>query len=167
MPDHAPFLNHPGLPGPFGALMDEYARAAEDFCRVLEMVDLEVFTRKQDSQDPDTRSIQDMCAHAIGAAHRYADYIRKARGLPFVELFTLNPDQVPTPVAIRPLLREALRYTEGALDGLYDAKEEEVSAVTFAVRWGPTYDPEMILEHGIVHLLRHRRQVERWPVSKR
>ena len=29
------FLKPPGRSGPFGALMDEYARAAEDFCRVV------------------------------------------------------------------------------------------------------------------------------------
>ena len=32
------FLAHPGRPGAFGALMDEYARAAEDFCKVVETV---------------------------------------------------------------------------------------------------------------------------------
>ena len=41
--------------------------------------------------------------------------------------------------------------------------DEAVAAITFPVRWGPIYDPEMILEHAIVHLLRHRRQIERWP----
>jgi hypothetical protein len=40
--------------------------------------------------------------------------------------------------------------------------ENEVLALSFPVRWGPTYDPEMILEHAICHLLRHRRQLERW-----
>lgn len=33
------FIRHAGLSGPFGALMDEYARAAEDFCRVVEHFD--------------------------------------------------------------------------------------------------------------------------------
>ena len=37
------FIRHPGLSGPFGALMDEYARAAEDFCRVVESFDLARF----------------------------------------------------------------------------------------------------------------------------
>ena len=30
------FLDHPGRIGPFGGLMDEYARAADDFCTVVE-----------------------------------------------------------------------------------------------------------------------------------
>jgi hypothetical protein len=28
--------------------------------------------------------------------------------------------------------------------------------------WGPRYDPEMLLEHAVCHVLRHRRQLERW-----
>ena len=40
------FIHHPGLSGPFGALMDEYARAAEDFCRVVESFDLAPVRRR-------------------------------------------------------------------------------------------------------------------------
>jgi uncharacterized damage-inducible protein DinB len=162
MSDFRPFLARPGLPGAFGAIMDETARAAESFCAVIESLPDERFLRERPGADPDTGSIRAICAHAIGAAHRYADYIRKARGLPYVERFELQPDRVAAPASVRPLLIEALRYTEEALEGLYDAPDEEAAAITFPVRWGPTYDPEMILEHGIVHLLRHRRQVERW-----
>ena len=40
--------------------------------------------------------------------------------------------------------------------------DEANRALEFTVLWGPRYDPEMILEHAVVHLLRHRRQLERW-----
>jgi hypothetical protein len=155
------FLDRPGEPGPFGALMDEYARAADDFCRVIESLPGESFAREVASEDPDTVSIRAVCRHAVGAAHRYADYIRRARGLPFVERFELPPEAAESPAAVRPGLAEMLRYTEAALAGWYEDPAPAEKA-TFTVRWGPTYDPEMILEHGIVHLLRHRRQVERW-----
>ena len=49
-------------------------------------------------------------------------------------------------------------------DGPQSLLEDAVAAIKFDVRWGPTYDPEMLLEHAIVHLLRHRRQILRWPV---
>jgi hypothetical protein len=142
--------------------MDEYARAAEDFCRVAEGFPADAFRREHPSPDPDTRSPLSICAHVCGAARRYADYIRKARGLPFEDKFVQDPAAVSDPQAIRGLLEAALRYTEGALEGLYDAPGETYTAITFPVRWGPTYDPEMLLEHAIVHLLRHRRQLERW-----
>jgi len=48
------------------------------------------------------------------------------------------------------------------LDILLKATEQEIQVLSFTVRWGPRYDPEMILEHAVCHLLRHRRQLERW-----
>jgi hypothetical protein len=155
------FLDRPGEPGPFGALMDEYARAAEDFCRVIEAVPVEWFLREVPGDDPDTVSVRAICRHAVGAAHRYADYIRQARGVPFIDRFELATDGIADPTAVRPGLREMLRYTEASLAGWYE-DPAPAEKVTFTVRWGPVYDPEMILEHAIVHLLRHRRQVERW-----
>ncbi len=159
----AQFLSRPGLPGPFGALMDEYARAAEDFCRILEGLPAGALDWEQASQDPDTRSIRALAAHVVRAARGYANYIRKARGLTHEEKVELDPALLGMTNDVRARLADALRYTEGALDGLYHADEATVAAIRFPVRWGPTYDPEMILEHAIVHLLRHRRQVERWP----
>ncbi len=165
MPQSYRFLDRPGEPGLFGALMDEYARAAEDFCRVIEAVPKERFLREAPSDDPDTVSIRAICRHAVAAAHRYSDYIRQARGMPFVDRFELPAAAIPDPAAVRPGLAEMLRYTEASLTGWYEDPSPAEKA-TFAVRWGPTYDPEMILEHAIVHLLRHRRQVERWSRSR-
>lgn len=158
----AEFLDRPGLPGPFGALMDEYARAAADFCAFVETLDASRFAAERPSKDPNTASPRAICLHVYGAARRYSDYVRKARGLPHDEKFLPAPGAVEGPGAVRGRLAEALRYTEGALEGLYDADEAVHTAIRFPVRWGPTYDPEMILEHAVVHLLRHRRQLERW-----
>jgi len=73
------FIRHPGLSGPFGALMDEYARAAEDFCRVIESFDLARFDVERPSNNPNTVSPRAICLDVIGAAHRYAHYILKYR----------------------------------------------------------------------------------------
>jgi hypothetical protein len=145
-----------------GALLDEYARAAEDFCRVVEALPPERFGAERPSPDPSTVSQRAVCAHVCGAARRYADYIRKARGLPYEEAARVGLEHVPAPSTVRPLLVEALRYTEGAVEGLHDWTEEQLGQLTFTVRWGPRYDPDMILEHAVCHLLRHRRQLERW-----
>lgn len=141
--------------------MDEYARAAEALCATVEALPQDLFLRQVLSPaDPDLASVQAISVHVIRAAHAHANYIRKARDLPS----SPSPEvDLPTPAALRPLLAAELRYTEGALEGLYDAPEEVFTRLVFQVRWGPTYDPEMMLEHTIVHLLRHRRQIERWP----
>jgi hypothetical protein len=157
------FLDRPGVSGAFGALMDEYARAAVDLCRVVERFEQPRFEAEHSSPDPDCRSARAVCLHVYGAARRYSDYIRKARGLAFDEKFVADASRIARPGDLRGCLVEAIRYTEGALEGLYDAPEKVAAAITFQVRWGPTYDPEMILEHAVMHLLRHRRQLERWP----
>ena len=60
------------------------------------------------------------------------------------------------------LLTEGIVLTEETVEPLLKATEQEIQALSFAVRWGPRYDPDMILEHAVCHLLRHRRQLERW-----
>ena len=64
------FLDRPGLSGPFGALMDEYARAAEDFCRVVEGVPAATWAAERPCDDPDCRSPRAIARHVCGAARR-------------------------------------------------------------------------------------------------
>jgi hypothetical protein len=156
------FIDRPGLPGAFGALMEEYARAAEDFCSTVEAVALDLFLRRHESTDPEMVSIQSICAHAVSSAYGYAIYIRIARSLSRRERPPLDEMTAPAPAGVRPLLATPLRLTEESVEGLKDT-DEILVPLRFQVRWGPTYDPEMMLEHAIVHLLRHRRQITRWP----
>ena len=155
------FLDRPGRSGMFGALLDEYARAAEEFCRTVEALPEDRFQQKRASPDPETVSLQAVCSHVAVCAWGYADYIRIARDLPRV-LRPFDKEAVTSPAALRPLLAQALRHTEAAVEDC-PTDEASLEALRFQVRWGPTYDPEMILEHAIVHLLRHRRQITRWP----
>lgn len=156
------FIRRPGTSGPFGALMDEYARAAEDFCRVVERFDLARFAAERPSNNPNTVSPRAICLHVIGAAHRYAHYIRKAHGVDFVERYEADPAQLRSPQEVRTLLTEGILLMEETVEPLRNLTEQQVQALSFAVRWGPRYDPQMILEHAVCHLLRHRRQLERW-----
>src|SRR5260221_8500309 len=102
------FVRHPGLSGPFGALMDEYARAAEDFCRVVEGFGPARFVTERASNTPTTISPHAICAHVCGAAHRYAHYIRKARGQDNVERYEIDPARLRTPQDVRGLLAEGI-----------------------------------------------------------
>jgi hypothetical protein len=97
-----------------------------------------------------------------GAAHRYAHYIRKARGVDFVDRYEPDPSRLGSPRDVRGLLAEAIVLTEATVEPLLRATDEEIQAISFTVRWGPRYDPEMLVEHAVCHLLRHRRQLERW-----
>jgi hypothetical protein len=142
--------------------MDEYARAAEDFCRVVEGFEPARFDAERASNNPNTTSPRAISLHVCGASHRYAHYIRKARGVDFVERYETDPARLRVPHDVRGLLTEGILLTEATVEPLLSATEEQIQKLSFPVRWGPQYDPEMILEHAVCHLLRHRRQLERW-----
>jgi hypothetical protein len=124
------FIRHPGVSGPFGALMDEYARAAEDFCRVVERFDLSRFDAERPSDDPSTVSPRAICLHAIGAAHRYANYIRQARGIDYVERYQADPSRLHSPADVRGLLAEGIVLTEETVEPLLNASEQQIQALS-------------------------------------
>ncbi len=152
--------------GGVGAMMDEYERAAGELKNVLARASEDQFNRiaDPDTKDEDCRSIQTIMTHVVRAGYGYADYIRQAFGIPS----TRPPETLPGQT-VPVLHREAagkidgfLRYTAETLEGKWEMTDEEIQGVAMKVRWGPTYDLEQLLEHAIVHILRHRRQVERF-----
>ncbi len=159
---HRSFLDRPGQAGPMGALMDLYAEAAESFCAVADTLPAGNFSVERPGAPRHTQSRRMVCVHVVKAARFYADTIRKARGLPHEERYQLPAGALQSPGETRALLAEALRYTEGALDGLYGAPEASIDAIAFDPGWGGTWNPDMLLEHAVCHLLRHRRQLQRW-----
>jgi len=156
------FIENPGRPGAFGALLDETARAVEEMCVLVEAKTREQFLETRQSSDVDTSSIQAICTHCVQAVYAYSNYIRSVVDLERDETGRPGPTDLQNPNDFREQMKRALRHTEATVVPLQGITEKAASKLVFTVRWGPTYDPEMILEHGVVHILRHRRQLERW-----
>ena len=55
-----------------------------------------------------------------------------------------------------------LAYTAETLEGRWQMSYQDISGTVINAGWGPTYDVEQLLEHAIVHVLRHRRQIEKF-----
>lgn len=147
-------------------MMDEYERAAGELKRVLAQTSEENFNRIVDTETKDEhcRSIQTIMTHVVGAGYGYADSIRKAISMPSArpkETFrdTLVPVQHREAAA---KLDAMLAYTAQTLEGRWEMTDEEIERMTLKTSWGATYHLEQLLEHAIVHILRHRRQVERF-----
>ena len=149
--------------GAVGAMMDEYERAAAEFRSRVAGLTEEQYTRIMDAETDDDccRSAQTIMSHVVAAGYGYADYIRKA--------FSMTIDSPE-----RRLLEHAesleemdsmLAYTVATLDDKWEMPEDEITAVSITVHWGPTYDLEQLLEHAIVHILRHRRQIDKWGLA--
>ncbi len=141
-------------------MMDEYERAASELKLLLQQISEDDFTRIVDAEtkDEDCRSIQTIITHVVRAGYGYADYIRQ-----WFSVASTRPESVPVSHSEAVAKIDAmLTYTVQTLEGKWEMKDEEIEGVAMKTRWGVTYNLEQLLEHAIVHILRHRRQVERF-----
>lgn len=150
-------------PGALGALMDEYERAADDLVTLLNTLDAVTFTQILDNttKDPDCRSVQTIMNHVVRATYGYANYIRQE----FNETFEPRKTNynLQTPDDAVNALKQGLLYTEATLINKYKWKltYKKLNQHIINTSWGQRFDIDQLLEHAIVHILRHRRQIEK------
>lgn len=144
--------------GPIGALMDEFERAVAEFARLVGEISEEGLRAVCRPEGEEFRSIQAVVHHVVRAGYGHADHLRLALGV--------EGSHVEVPLGDRAESLEQLAavvaYLAATLEGRWRMSEDDMSAVEFRSAWGVTYDLEQMLEHAIVHVLRHRRQIERF-----
>lgn len=153
-------------PGPVGAMMDEYERAAGDLRAWIERIPAEEYQKiaDPDTNDEDCRSLQTIVSHVVGAGYSYAAYLRTAFGMDA----TRPPRGLQLEYGDRLRAFDAMMdYTRATLDGRWTMGDDEQQGVRIESRWGSVYDLEQLMEHAIVHILRHRRQIERFVAEGR
>ena len=148
--------------GAIGALLDEYQKSIFELQSIIKNISQQQLTTIADpeTKDPDCRSIQTILTHVLGSGYYYATAIRQSLG----ENVDLDEGQILTSVEkYDTALNEMFAYNEQLFEDYPHMKIEEYeTSKKILTRWGQTYDPEQILEHAIVHILRHRRQIERF-----
>jgi uncharacterized damage-inducible protein DinB len=150
--------------GAIGALMDEYERAAVDLKNLILQISETDFEKvvDQDTKDEDCRSVQTIVSHVTNSGYGYANYIRDwfdiYKNSPVRRLFSQKDFFAE--------FEKMLTYTAETLEGKWEFSDDDIMKVKIKARWGPQYDLEQLLEHAIVHILRHRRQIEKLINSK-
>ena len=146
--------------GPVGALMDEYERALEEIKPILVKITQEQFVHIIDSktEDEGCRSFQTIMNHVTNAGYAYCDYIREQFGdsVDSIRKTLENLSDTPT------YLDAMFEYTLQTVESRWNITFDEIKENIMKVRWGQEYDFEQLLEHAIVHVLRHRRQLEKF-----
>ena len=149
--------------GAVGAMMDEYERAAAEFRSIIAGLTEEQYMRIVDAEtaNENCRSVQTIMSHVVGAGYGYANYIRDA--------FSIEKSSPERRILEHTESLEEfdrmLEYTVATLGDKWEMPEDRIEAVAMTVHWGPTYDLEQLLEHAIVHILRHRRQIDKWGLA--
>lgn len=149
--------------GAVGALMDEYERAGSELKNLVEHIPEADFKKVVDpnTKDDDCRSVQTIVSHVINSGYGYANYIRDWYSIsvnsPARRLYAQNE--------FIEEFDKMIEYKNKTLEGKWDLTDEEIMKVKINSRWGPEYDIEQLMEHAIVHILRHRRQIEKFVSS--
>ena len=146
------------------AIIDEYIKAASDYKNILSnLPESEFIIIKDDrTKDPDCRSIQTITYHIVASGYTYINYINAENEKDWFEYKdNLSIENFSCDKAIIEI-DKMLNYTEESFMTLHSRSNEEISKWSFKVRWGVTYNFEQLMEHAIVHILRHRRQIEKF-----
>jgi uncharacterized damage-inducible protein DinB len=148
--------------GAVGALMDEYERAALELKALVKSVGEADYERLADAetQDADCHSIKTIMNHVIHAGYGYANGIRRKIPMPHEPLGT-ERRQIPH-TEIGDEIDKVLAYTVETLDGMWEMSYAEQDKFIIERKGDFSENLEQLLEHAIVHVLRHRRQIEKF-----
>jgi uncharacterized damage-inducible protein DinB len=140
------------------ALMDEYRKAAIEYKQILTDISQVLFIKITDdkTKDKDCKSIQNITFHIIQSGYTYSNYINTVNKREWFEY----KEDINNPKKGIEEIDKMLDFTENSFDGIWTKSNKEIEKWKFDTRWNVTYDFEQLMEHAIVHVLRHRRQIE-------
>lgn len=148
------------LSGGIRSLLGEYRQVINELIEVIRPLreeDIAVVV-DPDTKDGNCRSIQSILTHVVCSGYGYTVYLENAMG-----------QSLPKPPKRKYNSAEA--YI-GQLNSMYDycekfflknpvlPLEEYAGSKIIFVSWGQRFDVEQLMEHAIVHIMRHRRQIE-------
>ncbi|MGB1270042.1 MAG: DinB family protein [Flavobacteriaceae bacterium] len=151
--------------GAIGALLDEYEKSVRELkCVILNLTASELIKIvDEETNDKDCKSIQTILSHVVESGYTYVIEIRKSLG---ENVNYFNKDVLSSTQEYAIALDKMFAFNEKLFEDYPNIKLEEYnSSDKFKVRWGQKYDVEQLLEHAIVHILRHRRQIEKFKLA--
>jgi len=153
--------------GAIGALLDEYEKSIIELKNVISPISKEELVTIADktTEDPECKSIQTVLTHVISSGYYYAIVIRNYLGesINYKEGILLNSVEEYS-VELQKMFQYNVQLFEDYPNIEVEVHDNNKKILT---RWGQRYDVEQLLEHAIVHILRHRRQIEKFLCSSK
>ena len=148
-------------PGAVGALLDIYEQTISDFREFIEDIPDNALTIITDpnTKDENCRSVQTILTHVVHSGYGYATSTHNLKGHSLTrpaKAFHLSIKEYSED------LTSLFAFTEKVFKEIKDDELEQLDdSLKIKTSWGQLYDIEQITEHAIVHVLRHKRQIER------
>ena len=154
------------LNGTIRALLDEYKKAVTELISVIKPLTSNeiLITRDDKTANENCRSVQTILTHVVYAGYGYTN---------FMEVHLGNKKERRA----KQLFENADEYVED-LNGMLEncrnfftenpgiELEEYDPSKKILTNWGQVYDIDQLMEHAIVHVLKHRRQIQRFLSSQ-
>ncbi len=153
--------------GAIGALLDEYEKAILELQRLLDTISHAELTTIVDNEtkDPDCISIKTILNHILNSGYRYVVEIRKLLG---EQIIFSNITELNKISDYKNELNNLIKFNERLFEDYPNMEIEELDTKNkIVVASGQSYDVEQLFEHAIVHILRHRRQMEKFVIKLR
>jgi hypothetical protein len=108
------------------------------------------------TSDPSYESLQTLGRHVLGAARNYVMWI--------CEMLKLPDPGISLPPDLANIRNEADAYVEHLLEGwreaLVDVSDDQLETPEYPSRWKTRYSIDAMLEHAVMHPIRHSFQLE-------
>lgn len=154
-------MNH-NRKGAIGAILHEYSKVITELQHVVQNItpaDL-VTIVDPTTANPDCRSVQTVLTHVVSSGYSYSIYIQELKNASSRMRQRNTRDTAADYVKD---LDSVLVFTAETFSNFEDSELEELDeAKKIKTAWGQSYDIEQLMEHAIVHILRHRRQIEQF-----
>ena len=143
-------------------MIDEYERAALELTALLETISEKDYEKiiDPDTEDSDCHSIQTMMNHVVHAGYGYSNSIRKHFSIPHEPLGDQRPQIEKS--AIGDEIEKVFRHTVETLDGKWELSYQEMNGLIIRKTDKFSENIEQLLEHAVMHILRHRRQIDKF-----
>jgi len=148
------------LTGTIKALLDEYKKAINELIAVIKPLGTQeiLSIRDEKTTDGNCRSVQTILTHVVYAGYGYTNFIDKHLGSKKErrpKKFFENTDEY-----IEDLNGMFAFCVNFFLEHPNIPLEEYDASKKILTDWGQVYDIDQIMEHAIVHVLKHRRQIQ-------
>ena len=151
--------------GAVGALLDIYEQAISDLKKVIEDIPDNALTIIIDPQtsDENCKSIQAILSHVVHSGYGYATSIYNLKGYNITRPVKISHSTIRE---YSEDLDNVFIYTETIFKEIKDNElEQPDNSLKIKTSWGQYYDIEQMTEHAILHILRHKRQIDKIKLS--
>lgn len=150
------------LSGSVKSILGEYLKAINELIIIIKPLNNRELIMVVDeiTEDEDCKSIQTILSHVVCSGYGYSIYIENAIG------YNKNRQERVYFTTINQYVEQLglmYKYCEYIFKNNHNLILEQTdNSKKITVNSGRQYDIEQLLEHAIVHVLRHRQQIERF-----